>query len=61
MARGGTRIDCNGSDEVEAFMATLDHPHRPAIAARRQVVRSADPAIGEGIQWLAKDRACSAM
>jgi hypothetical protein len=36
---------------VDSFMAQLEHPHKPAIEAIRQVVRGADPAIAEGIKW----------
>ena len=37
--------------EVDAFMRTLDHPHKPAIEALRRIIRGADPAIAEGIKW----------
>ena len=32
-------------------MATLDHPHKAAIAAVRELIRGADPSIGEGVKW----------
>lgn len=37
--------------EVDAFLAALDHPLRPALAALRAAIRGADASIGEGIQW----------
>ncbi|MDQ3489051.1 MAG: DUF1801 domain-containing protein [Acidobacteriota bacterium] len=39
------------STAVDAFMATLDHPQKAAIAALREVVRGADPSIDEGVKW----------
>lgn len=38
-------------DEVETFLASLDHPHKPAILALRQILLGADPGIAEGIKW----------
>ena len=32
-------------------MATLQHPHKPAVAALREVMRAADPAVSEGMKW----------
>lgn len=40
-----------GSEEVDAFMQALDHPHKPAIEALRRAVAAADPSIREGIKW----------
>ena len=51
MARAGARLKLEPSAEVDSFMAQLEHPHKPAIEAIRQVVRGADPAIVEGIKW----------
>jgi hypothetical protein len=39
------------SAAVDAFMATLDHPHKDAVAALRKIVAGADPSIEEGIKW----------
>lgn len=39
--------------EVDAFMKSLKHPHKPAIEAIRMLIRGADPAIVEGIKWSA--------
>jgi hypothetical protein len=36
---------------VDAFMAQLEHPHKPAIALLRTIVTGADPRIAEGIKW----------
>lgn len=39
--------------EVETFLAKLKHPLKTEIAVARQIILSADPAIGEGIKWSA--------
>ena len=39
------------SDDVEAFLAALDHPFEREILAVRQVILGADPHIAEGIKW----------
>jgi len=36
---------------VDAFMAALEHAHKPAIEALRQAMLAADASIGEGIKW----------
>ncbi len=36
---------------VEAFLATLDHPHKPVVFALRSLILNADPQISEGIKW----------
>lgn len=36
---------------VDAFLATLDHPHAHAVAAARAIILGAAPEIGEGIKW----------
>lgn len=41
----------DGKAEVDAFMQTLDHPHKSAIEALRGIMLGADPAIREGIKW----------
>lgn len=38
-------------ENVEAFLAALDHPHRAEILALRQAILAADPRIAEGIKW----------
>jgi hypothetical protein len=39
------------SSDVDAFFATLDHPHADALRALRRVILAADPTITEGIKW----------
>ena len=39
------------ADDVERFLATLEHESKPEIAALRRIVRSIDPAVREGIKW----------
>lgn len=38
-------------DDVESFLAALDHPHKAEILALRRIILGADPAIAEGIKW----------
>ncbi|HEV2735311.1 MAG TPA: DUF1801 domain-containing protein [Longimicrobiaceae bacterium] len=38
-------------EEVESFLAALDHPFKPEILALRQVILGAAPGIAEGIKW----------
>ncbi|WP_293370726.1 DUF1801 domain-containing protein [Nevskia sp.] len=40
-----------GTAAVTAFMATLDHPQKAALAALRALILSVDPTIAEGIKW----------
>lgn len=40
-----------GSGEVDAFMAKLQHPLKPAIEAARRAILDASPTIAEGIKW----------
>ena len=39
------------SEQVEEFLASLDHPFKPEILALRQVILGADPGIAEAIKW----------
>lgn len=39
------------SQDVEAFLAALDHPFKEEILAVRRILLGADPAIQEGIKW----------
>src|SRR5688572_22604105 len=39
--------------EVDRFMAQLDHPLKPQIAALRQAILAANPQITEQIKWKA--------
>jgi hypothetical protein len=36
---------------VTAFIAALDHPHKPALEVVREALLAADPTISEGIKW----------
>jgi hypothetical protein len=39
------------AEEVETFLAGLDHPHKPVILLLREIILGADPTISEGIKW----------
>lgn len=39
------------STAVDAFMSTLKHPHKAAIAELRRIICGADPSILEGVKW----------
>lgn len=41
----------SGSEEVETFLAALDHPRKPEILALRELILGADPRIAEGVKW----------
>lgn len=47
MAENGRKSDTT----VQAFIAELDHPLKPAIAALREVLLGADVGIAEEIKW----------
>lgn len=36
---------------VDAFLAALDHPHKPEILALRRIILDVDPGVREGIKW----------
>jgi hypothetical protein len=38
-------------ENVETFLAALDHPLKPVILAIRQIILDADPSIAEAIKW----------
>ncbi|HKH48386.1 MAG TPA: DUF1801 domain-containing protein [Thermoanaerobaculia bacterium] len=40
-----------GSGAVDAFLATLEHPHKESIQALRSLILSLDPRIREEIKW----------
>jgi len=46
-----TKRSASAPENVEAFLASLDHPFKPEILALRQVILGADPSIAEGIKW----------
>lgn len=37
--------------DVETFLASLEHPQKPALLALRRMIRDADPAVGESVKW----------
>lgn len=39
------------SEDVNTFLASLDHPFKPEVLALREVILGADPGIAEGIKW----------
>lgn len=38
-------------NELETFLAALEHPFKTEILALRQIVLAADPNIAEGVKW----------
>lgn len=38
-------------DDVESFLASLNHPHKDAIVRLRALLRGADPLVTEGVKW----------
>jgi hypothetical protein len=38
-------------NDVDALLATLDHPQLDAIEALRRIILSVDPRIGESVKW----------
>lgn len=38
-------------DDVDAFLAALDHPRKPEIEAVRALILAADPRVREGVKW----------
>jgi hypothetical protein len=40
-----------GAADVDALLASLDHPHIAAIQALRAIIRAVDPRISESIKW----------
>ncbi|HVH33578.1 MAG TPA: nuclear transport factor 2 family protein, partial [Tahibacter sp.] len=43
--------DVRADGEVDAFLATLQHPARDLVVALRRLVLDADASIAEGIKW----------
>lgn len=41
----------NEPADVDTFLASLDHPHKPEILALRQIILDTDPCIAESIKW----------
>jgi len=40
-------------ENVETFLAALEHPLKPELLVLRQIILDADPSIAEGIKWKA--------
>jgi hypothetical protein len=38
-------------ENVDTFMAELEHPLKPELQALRELILAASPEIGEGIKW----------
>lgn len=47
--RGTTPADTTAA--VNQFMSSLQHPHKLAIEAVRQVICGAHPTVSEGVKW----------
>src|SRR4051812_25090148 len=47
----GAAMSSRDTNDVEAFLAKLEHPFKQEILALRQILLGADPAIAEGIKW----------
>lgn len=39
------------TEDVNTFLATLDHPHKQEILAVREIILSAHPSITDGVKW----------
>lgn len=46
-----TTSQANGTREVAAFMAALDHPLKAGVETIRQAILALDPAVSERIKW----------
>jgi hypothetical protein len=46
-----TKRNASAPENVETFLASLDHPFKQEILALRQIFLGADPSIAEGIKW----------
>lgn len=46
-----TKRKATAEEQVEAFLAVLEHPLKAEIIALREIIRGADPAIIEEIKW----------
>jgi hypothetical protein len=52
-AAGGKPTGRSAPQDVDAFLASLEHPFKPEILALRQVILGADPRIAESVKWTA--------
>ena len=46
-----TKCSSSAPEDVETFLASLDHPLKQEILTLRQTILGADPSIAEGIKW----------
>lgn len=46
-----TKRSASAPENVESFLASLEHPFKAEIVALRQIILGADPGITEGIKW----------
>jgi hypothetical protein len=46
-----TKRRASTPEDVETFLASLEHPFKPELLALRQLILGADPSIAEGIKW----------
>jgi hypothetical protein len=51
MATKKPKASSKAADDVDAFMAALEHPRKADIEALRRLLLAADPGIAEGITW----------
>jgi len=51
MSTRSKRPSPNGTAEVDAYMAALDHPQRVVVAALRAIIMGANEKIAERIKW----------
>jgi hypothetical protein len=49
--RKPTKRSASAPENVEVFLAALDHPFKQEILALRQIILAADPSIAEGLKW----------
>jgi hypothetical protein len=47
------RLKRSGTEEVDAFMAALDHPFKVEVQAVRAIIKGVHPGITEQIKWQA--------
>jgi hypothetical protein len=43
--------DVNKPDDVDAYMARLDHPLKAEVQALREIIKGVDPQITEQVKW----------
>ena len=43
--------EVNRTEDVDAYMATLDHPLKAEVQVLRELIKSVDPQITEQVKW----------